>query len=773
MKSDGEGEPLILFSGDALSPSALSMVTRGSHMIQALNALGTVASALGNHDLDDGLENFELRSAESKFPWLATNVDYHPSQARKSASADADATVDAAAAAAEALRVASQATEDADEVEGAPREHGMVRMLTRMESCVSRQAEGADAVDEHTLPGCKRYAVVEHAGVTIGLIGLIEDSWLATLSSVDPRDLEYEDFVECARWWSQRLRADHGCDLVIALTHMRLPRDLHLGRVAHAVGVDLVLGGHDHFYSTQEALPAGEAEAAAAASKPVDPSPDASGVGPSEPGACLVVKSGTDFRELTDVRLDVRLAAPLDAASVTGRGAVVGFRWERRLVTSALEPAAEDVALVETLSAAMAAAATQVLGHIHAPLDGRFSVVRGAESNLGNWVCEIMRRVARTDCALINGGTLRSDLVHPPGEFTMADLLKISPYPSEVPTVRVSGQALLEALENGVSKYPEAEGRFPQVAGIRFSFNASASPLSRIDPANVFVGHTRDALAPLNLSGRYTLATTDYLSLGKDGFESISPVTDRGKELGTEWVVDLSRAPVLPTLLRGHIEMVEAINTEQRRFADISVEKWRMRLLRFAGKQMRGSVVSRGPGLQPTEGETGSPAVGIAMDDSVGGMAEAPADGAAKSGGLGGGGMPMPVPVPDLGVAVSAGGSAGAAAAKARPRGMAQPTQPRGGHEDSAAEGAQAAASFAEKQTGVAEHSTSGRFDLDLPAALDAAPRLTRMQSAPEARGPSMLPALEGKLAGSGAKARSAEPLVIIAPQLDGRIVVV
>jgi 5'-nucleotidase len=617
---------------------------------------------------------------------------------------------------------------------------------------MARQAVCADAIDDETLPGCRRYAIIEHEGVTIGLLGLIEDSWLETLSSVDPRDLQYEDFTESARWWSRRLREDHQCDIVIALTHMRLPRDVQLGRLGHAIGVDLVLGGHDHFYSTQEALPAASAEAAAAGLDDIQPAPETSGSGPSVPGACLVAKSGTDFRNLTDIRLTVRLAAPLDEASETGRGGVAAFTWEQREVTSALEPSAEDLGLVERLSSSMAAAAGQVLGHIHAPLDGRFSSVRGGESNLGNWVCEIMRRTARADCALINGGTLRSDLVHPAGVFTMADLLKISPYPSEVPTVRVSGRAILEALENGVSKYPESEGRFPQVAGIRFSFNADAEPMSRIDPAKVLVGHCPEAQAPLNLERRYTLATTDYLSLGKDGFESISPVTARGKELGSEWVVDLSRAPVLPTLIRAHIEVVEAINSEQMRFADVGVERWRSRLLRLAGKHARGSIVSPGPRLS-TASATGALA-------SAGGGDHTPLAG-------------------DSDV-----GSAGAASTRGRHRFQSSSGEeggPEPGHEDTAVSGAQAAESFLAKQQqgdddddddGLVSGSTSLRMDADMPASHSAAPRLSRMQSAPTARGPSMLPELERKAKTAGSGAKALEPLVEIAPRLDGRITI-
>jgi len=57
----------------------------------------------------------------------------------------------------------------------------------------------------------------------------------------------YEDFVECARRYNKILREEHNCDLVIALTHMRVPNDELLTRSVPEL--DLVLGGHDHDYA--------------------------------------------------------------------------------------------------------------------------------------------------------------------------------------------------------------------------------------------------------------------------------------------------------------------------------------------------------------------------------------------------------------------------------------------------------------------------------------------------------------------------------------------
>lgn len=69
--------------------------------------------------------------------------------------------------------------------------------------------------------------MLEHNGIKIGVIGLVEKEWIATLATMENDDVLFEDFVDCANRLSPQLRAA-GADIVIALTHMRLPRDLRL-----------------------------------------------------------------------------------------------------------------------------------------------------------------------------------------------------------------------------------------------------------------------------------------------------------------------------------------------------------------------------------------------------------------------------------------------------------------------------------------------------------------------------------------------------------------
>ena len=145
-----------------------------------------------------------------------------------------------------------------------------------------------------------------HVGATrlaegrgIDVAGLAEEEWIDTLSAVSPDDLRYEDFVACGRRLATKLRDDVGCEVVLALTHMREPNDERLAR--EAPEFDAVLGGHDHHCVTRAVEPHGVPGTMAAA--------ELAGLRP-----------GTPRRPLRSVPSRVRstIARALSEAGITG-----------------------------------------------------------------------------------------------------------------------------------------------------------------------------------------------------------------------------------------------------------------------------------------------------------------------------------------------------------------------------------------------------------------------------------------------------------------------
>jgi len=349
------------------------------------------------------------------------------------------------------------------------------------------------------------YKMIDWEGHKVGVFGLVEWEWMATLATIEESEVEYEDFVTCADRLAKELRGQ-GATFIVALTHMRVPND---ERLAHeCAGVDLICGGHDHHY-------------------------DCKAVGAH---GTWVLKSGTDFRDLTVCRVKF---------GEGDRG--FNISTEHIEITAEMPKDEEVEKVVQHYSDLMGQKMEQVLGQSAVDLDARFKTIRTSESNIGNLVCDIMRDGCNADVALLNSGTLRADTIIPAGPLRLKEFVSLLPMVDELCVLGMDGNQIMSALENGVCQYPRLEGRFPQVSGISFKFDATQEPGSRIVSGSVTIGGE-----PLQMEGReYKVCVKAYLALGKDGYDVF-------KEC--KMLVDSEAAPVLPSLVRNYFTHFGVLN---------------------------------------------------------------------------------------------------------------------------------------------------------------------------------------------------------------------
>ena len=109
----------------------------------------------------------------------------------------------------------------------------------------------------------------------------------------------------------------------------------------------------------------------------------------------------------------------------------------------------------------------------------------------------------------MNSGGIRADI--DAGPITMGEVFTVLPFQNTLSTFQISGQTLLDALENGVSEHADVAGRFPQVAGMTYAFDLSKDVGSRI--SDVTVGG-----APLDLSATYGVVSNNFIRNGGDGY---------------------------------------------------------------------------------------------------------------------------------------------------------------------------------------------------------------------------------------------------------------
>eukprot|EP00927_Polykrikos_kofoidii_P027180 TRINITY_DN24012_c0_g1_i1.p1 TRINITY_DN24012_c0_g1~~TRINITY_DN24012_c0_g1_i1.p1 ORF type:complete len:1405 (-),score=295.46 TRINITY_DN24012_c0_g1_i1:80-4009(-) len=437
----GEPEAMCVFSGDAFNPSITSTVTKGVHMVPALNAVGIDVAVFGNHDFDFGVDELVKMSSDTNFPWLLSNVK--------------------------------------DKATGKPLGGGLVTML----------------MDWH--------------GRKLGLMGLVEKEWLVTLHTLDQDDVDFEDFCSCGRRLARGLR-EEGAELILALTHMRAPNDELLANEVEEI--DIIFGGHDHHYEV----------------KPVGPY------------GTYVLNSGTDFRDLTVLRLKFNAAVGADGR----RFEVLETRHEE--ITSAIDADPAMEALVKDCIERVGGAMDEVLGETAVQLDITFASIRTKETNIGNFVTDVIRDGLKADIALLNSGSLRTDAMLDAGPFRMRDLCGLMPMLDELCLLELTGDQVLAVLQNGVSQYPRLEGRFLQVSGISFAFDAALPPGERVVKSSVLVNEQ-----PLAADASYRVCTVNYLRSGKDGFDvlKLAPCLADGEQAG-----------ILPTMVREHFVSLASLN---------------------------------------------------------------------------------------------------------------------------------------------------------------------------------------------------------------------
>ena len=152
------------------------------------------------------------------------------------------------------------------------------------------------------------------------------------------------------------------------------------------------------------------------------------------------------------------------------------FVTERVNITRRFEPCEWIQAQADKYQKELGAKLDEVVGFTLEELDCRFSRVRTEETTLGNLMADLMMTECQTDFGLSNGGCLRANQVYKPGPLTLRFLDQVLPMADAVARIKIKGSLFIEAIENGISKYPKYEGRWPVISGLKMQINTDNEP---------------------------------------------------------------------------------------------------------------------------------------------------------------------------------------------------------------------------------------------------------------------------------------------------------
>jgi 5'-nucleotidase len=199
-------------------------------------------------------------------------------------------------------------------------------------------------------------------------------------------------------------------------------------------------------------------------------------------------------------------------------GEVVAASGEPITIDGTVVENPEIVARVAELAKPLEQIRNKVVAATGAVIDGSRDVCRVRECEMGTLVTDAM--LARVQAqgvsiAIMNSGGLRASIDK--GEVTMGEVLTVLPFQNTLATFQVTGADLVSALENGVSQVEEVAGRFPQVAGMTFKWDASKPANDgRIVEVMVDAG---GQMQPVDPAALYGVVSNNYVRNGGDGYD--------------------------------------------------------------------------------------------------------------------------------------------------------------------------------------------------------------------------------------------------------------
>jgi 5'-nucleotidase len=330
---------------------------------------------------------------------------------------------------------------------------------------------------ENFLP---EYVIKEVGGVKVGIFGLATPETKFKSHPKNTEGLEFFDSVIIGKLMVAKLQDK--ADVIVALSHLGLDQSSteRSDLIAEYVdGIDLIVDGHSHTV-LEEGMMVGDT---------------------------MIVQAGEYDKNVGRVDILVK----------NGKVSSMTAKLITKEEGEALEADPGVVAIVEEIKEANDLITEEFVSENSIELVGEREFVRTGETNLGNLITDSMVEFTGADVALTNGGGIRASI--PAGDITVGDVITVLPFGNYVVTIDVTGAEIVEALEHGLSAYPETLGAFPHIAGMNVVFDPSQEAGSRV--VEVTVGEEE-----LDMEATYSLATNDFLAAGGDDYTMFG-----GKEL--------------------------------------------------------------------------------------------------------------------------------------------------------------------------------------------------------------------------------------------------
>jgi 5'-nucleotidase / UDP-sugar diphosphatase len=330
--------------------------------------------------------------------------------------------------------------------------------------------------------------VLDVGGQKIGIVGAVTND-TPELASPGP-NIAIEEDIKTITAEVEKLKGQ-GVNKIIALTHIGYPREKEM--IAKIPGVDVVVGGHSHSLLSNT---------------------DAKAEGPYP----TMIDNPEGYK--VPVTQAASYSKYLGEFMVTfdDNGVVKEAKGDPLYLDKSIKPDEAVLARIKELGAPIEELKNKEVSETTAPIDGGRETCRAKECEMGNLITDaILDRVKDqgVTIAIQNGGGIRASIDG--GTVTMGEVLTVLPFQNTLATFQLTGKDIVASLEGGVSEIEEGKGKFPQVGGLKYSFDKSVKPNEgRIKSVEVMEGGAWRAIEPEKV---YTVATNNFVRGGGDGYK--------------------------------------------------------------------------------------------------------------------------------------------------------------------------------------------------------------------------------------------------------------
>jgi 2',3'-cyclic-nucleotide 2'-phosphodiesterase (5'-nucleotidase family) len=320
-----------------------------------------------------------------------------------------------------------------------------------------------------------KYHIYNVSGLKVGVIGITYHEMVG-MAKEDNLDGFYSlepvavinDIVD---------EIDPGTDLIIVLSHLGYENDVELAENLN--NIDVIIGGHSHTRLKE----------------------------PEKVNNILIVQAGASCQNLG--KLDLTIAGDTVQSY---NGQLITLLADKTSINQRL------ISFADSFEVLIDEQFGQVIGY----LETDWIPAYRDESNVGNWLCDVIREETGSDIALLNSGGIRKRI--PEGPITLKDIAEMLPFENYVQTFSCSGGDIMKIVQEN------ATHGILQVSGLKYKWKWNDDKAVIYD---VFVNGK-----PVKNDKSYKIASVDYVIGGYDRYLKIIPSETVGSLLISDMIVE-------------------------------------------------------------------------------------------------------------------------------------------------------------------------------------------------------------------------------------------